>query len=410
MAKTFVTDTTDDTRVPFLRGILTRSLHDSGIDFDAAYKLASEVRQQLADVEEISAEELKQRTLSLLQAGSFDEKSIEAYRNPGLAPDPIMVVDREGQASPFSRMEHIRALESCGLSGKEARIASRHILNHLLEREIKELSSSRLGHLTYVCLYRHMGREIARRYMVWVDFTHSGRPLILLIGGTTGCGKSTVATEVAHHLGVVRTQSTDMLREVMRMMIPSRLLPVLHTSAFDAWTAMPSKFAALGSEEDLIADGYRSQMELLSVPCEAVIQRALTERVPLILEGIHIHPSLLDHIDSSGDAVIVPVMLAILKRDRLKQRLRSRGQIAPKRSSRKHLSNFDRIWALQSFLLSEADRHGIPIIANDDMEKATSMVMATIVDTMESQFDATPREVFGRDDRVRQQAASAQKP
>ncbi len=397
MSKTFVTDPTDGTRVPFLRGILTRSLHDCGIDFNAAYKLASDIRQQLSEIDEISKEELKQKTLERLESGAFDERSIDAYKSSGQIPDPILVVDRVGQSNPFSRVEHIRSLESSGISPKDARKASRYIFNYLMEQDIRQLSSSRLGHLTYVCLYQHWGLVVARRYMVWVDFTHSGRPLILLIGGTTGCGKSTVATEVAHHLGVVRTQSTDMLREVMRMMIPRRLLPVLHTSAFDAWTALPSKFARLESAEDQIADGYRSQMELLSVPCEAVIQRALKERVPLIMEGIHIHPSLLEHIDRRGDAVIVPVMLAVLKRDLLKKRLLSRGQIAPKRESQKHLSHFDRIWALQSFLLSEADRHGIPIIANDDMERATSMVMRTVVDTMEAPFSSTPGEVFGHE-------------
>jgi 2-phosphoglycerate kinase len=234
--------------------------------------------------------------------------------------------------------------------------------------------------------------------MVWVDYSHSGRPLILLIGGTTGCGKSTMATEVAHRLGVVRTQSTDMLREVMRMMVPKRLSPVLHTSAFDAWRSLPDKFANQADEEERIADGYQAQMELLSVPCEAVIQRALKERVALILEGIHIHPSLLNYIDRREDAIIVPIMLAVLKQDNLRMRLRSRGQAAPSRDSKKHLSNFDRIWTLQSFLLSEADRHGIPIIANEDKEKATAQVMKAIIDTMEGSFSRSPEEVFGHEE------------
>ena len=45
-----------------------------------------------------------------------------------------------------------------------------------------------------------------------------------------GTGKSTLATELAHRLGIVRTQSTDMLREVMRTMIPAHLMPALHVS------------------------------------------------------------------------------------------------------------------------------------------------------------------------------------
>ena len=394
MAKTLVIDSTDGTKVPFLRGILTRSLVDAGISFDKAYKLASTVRQNLSDVDEVTTETLKGMTTGMLEQ-SFDRKVIDDYLSPGQIRDPIHVIDRDGQATAFSRVQHTHCLESCGLSSNDAKLASKHIYHYLLDKEVAEISSSELGHLTYVCLRSNMGREVAKRYMIWVEFTHSGRPLILLIGGTTGCGKSTIATEVAHRLGVVRTQSTDMLREVMRMMIPKRLSPVLHTSSFDAWRSLPGKFADQTDVEERIADGYRAQMELLSVPCEAVIQRALKERVALILEGIHVHPALLNYIDSREDAIIIPIMLAVLKQDNLQKRLRGRGQVAPERDSKKHLSNFDRIWALQSFLLSEADRNRIPIIATDDKEKATAQVMKAIIDSMEEKFSSKPSAVFG---------------
>jgi 2-phosphoglycerate kinase len=67
MAKTFVTYPADGTRVPFLRGILTRSLSDAGIEFEEAYKLASNVRQTLSDVDEISADTLRTQVATLLQ-------------------------------------------------------------------------------------------------------------------------------------------------------------------------------------------------------------------------------------------------------------------------------------------------------------------------------------------------------
>lgn len=396
MAKTLVINSSDGTKVPFLRGILTRSLVDAGLNFDVAYKLASSVRQSLSDVDEITTNRLKETTVELLQT-SFDQKVVDNYLSSGHLPDPIMVIDRDGQSTAFSRAQHSHCLESCGLSATEAKLASKHIYQHLLEKEVTEISSAELGYLTYVCLRANLGKEVARRYMVWVDFTHSGRPLVLLLGGTTGCGKSTIATEVAHRLGIVRTQSTDMLREVMRMMIPKRLAPVLHTSSFDAWRSLPDKFANQADAEERIADGYRAQMELLSVPCEAVIQRALKERVALILEGIHVHPALLNYIDRREDAIIIPIMLAVLKPDNLQKRLRGRGQTAPERDSEKHLTNFNHIWALQSFLLSEADRNRIPIIANDDKEKASAHVMKAIIDAMEEKFSGTPSTVFSHD-------------
>ena len=41
-------------------------------------------------------------------------------------------------------------------------------------------------------------------------------PIILLVGGATGTGKSTIATEAAHRLGITRVTSTDFIRQTMR--------------------------------------------------------------------------------------------------------------------------------------------------------------------------------------------------
>ena len=56
---TLVSDSSDRSSVPFLRGILTQSLIDVGLDFDEAYKLADSVRTELSDVDEITTEELR---------------------------------------------------------------------------------------------------------------------------------------------------------------------------------------------------------------------------------------------------------------------------------------------------------------------------------------------------------------
>ena len=90
-----------------------------------------------------------------------------------------------------------------------------------------------------------------------------------------GTGKSTIATEVAHLLDIVRIQSTDMLREVMRMMLPQRLLPVLHSSSFDAWKELPGVAEEGGAVGTSLASGYMTQTELIAVAADAVIQRAL---------------------------------------------------------------------------------------------------------------------------------------
>ena len=68
----------------------------------------------------------------------------------------------------------------------------------------------------------------------WQELRHMERPLIILIGGTTGVGKSTLATQVAHRLGITRVASTDMVRQVMRAFFSADLMPAIHYSSFDA--------------------------------------------------------------------------------------------------------------------------------------------------------------------------------
>ncbi|MET0103624.1 MAG: hypothetical protein ABW072_00585 [Sedimenticola sp.] len=393
MAKLYVTDSADGTRVPFLRGVLTGSLTDAGLPFDDAYKLSSEIRDELSDRDEISTVELRQMVVDRLNA-TVGETITSAYQVGARAQDSILVQDAEGQKSAFSRYQLQRSLESSGLTIEESTIATSHVFRHLVEQQPGEIRSREIGHITYDCLVKHMGESKAKRYLVWREFIHSGRPLLLLFGGTTGCGKSTIATEIAHRLGIVRTQSTDMLREVMRMMIPERLMPVIHTSSFFAWTALPAPGDIENDPEGVIAEGYLSQADSLSVPCEAVIQRALRERVSMILEGVHVHPALMEKLPMDQDAIVVPVMLAVLKEKQLRRRLRGRLDMAPGRAAEAHLEHFDAIWRLQSFLLSEADRAGIPIIHNDGKEATIQQCVETIMDALSGHFFTSPDLVF----------------
>ena len=65
-------------------------------------------------------------------------------------------------------------------------------------------------------LARSEARRAIRRLRRYRDLQELDLPIILLIGGATGTGKSTVATEVAYRLGITRVTSTDFVRQTMR--------------------------------------------------------------------------------------------------------------------------------------------------------------------------------------------------
>ena len=403
--KTIVLNSKDQTRVPFLRGILIRSLLDAGLDFESAFSLATAMRDQLAEFDEVSSEEIRQRVNHLLEEHGH-LGALEPYGLPLVAPSRILVRGRDGSEASFSRNRHERYLRASGMKPDKAELTTNRIYDQLLASGAESIKADGLAYLTWLYLRQEVSRKAARRYLLWSEFQRSERPLMLLICGAVGTGKSTVATEVAHVLDIVRIQSTDMLREVMRMMLPRKLLPVLHESTFDAWRALPIQDAGEREREQLVADGYRSQADLLAVPCEAAFQRAGEECVPLILEGVHAHPDLLECVPQEARAIGVHVTLAVLKAKVLKARLRGRGEEAPLRRARRYLECFDDIWSLQSFLLSEADRCEVPIITNHDKDKAIQQVILQVNYELSRFFKGTPRDVYGKVvDRVRREGA-----
>ena len=395
MAKFLVEDSEDHTRVPFLRGILIRSLQDSGLPFEDAYQLATEVRNDLDDTTPITTRELRDVVLERLKS-TKGQHVVNRY-NKQQGPLTIRVEQRDGQLTPFSRLEYQHCLETIGLEVEEAADIVTRVYTHLIDRQTEQLTSRHLGQLTYRYLRQSsdLGPAVAHRWLVWRDFINSGRPLIFLIGGTAGSGKSTIATMLASRLDIVRTQSTDMLREVMRTMVPEQLLPVLHKSSFVAWAALPGQLReAEKPTEALLIHGYQTQADLLSVAIEAVIQRALRERVSLILEGVHINPALFEKLQADGEALVIPVMIGVLKRKRLQQRIQGRGSHATQRRAERYLKHFDEIWRLQSYLLSEADRTNIPIVVNNDRDKVFREIMRITIGILAQDFTGTPEAVF----------------
>jgi 2-phosphoglycerate kinase len=392
MAKLLVINSEEGTQVQFLRGILTRSLQKVGLKFDDAFRIASDIRDNLSNTSKIESSALRDLVADRLRKKRGEHLAVRylAYAEPT---EVFTVRNSSGMESAFSFESHRKTLESCGLSEREAGDLTQKIYRHFVDRQREMIESAYLGRLTYRCLQRDVGSWAADRYLAWRKFSKSGVPLILLVGGAPGSGKSTIATALAARLDIFRTQSTDMLREVMRVMMPERLLPILHRSSFDAWKALPES-AWLDDQEEQVASGFRGQADLIAVPCEAVMERAIRERVSLVLEGVHIDPVLIHRLPKDDDIIVVPVMLGILKQDLLRKRIRGRGGTIPHRRAERYLKNFDSIWHLQSYLLSEADKADIPIVVNDDREATLSEMLRIIVDQVSAKLKPSLDSVF----------------
>jgi 2-phosphoglycerate kinase len=385
LAKLLITDKEESIEIPFLRGILAHSLQKAGLTFQQAYAVAVEVRNQLGDDRTLSKLELH-RIVYLQLKNDFGAKTADRYLRPAETTPAVQVEDLHGRLTPFSGELHRRELETIGLNLAESLKVARKLRRYLFREKLSQVSSETIAQVTQQILEEmpSLGPAVAERWSTWCEFQRSGRPLILIIGGTTGCGKSTIATALANQLGIVRMQSTDLLREVMRATLPTAEYPALHASSFDAWSHMGTDDgkSADGTGEREVGQGYQAQTELVSIASRAVIERAIRERESLIVEGVHAHPQLAAGMAADEDAVIVHVVLAVLKRKGLKQRLTGRATRAVKRRAKRYLKQFEQIWQLQSFLLDEADRTGAPIIVNNDRDDTIREIMRTVLNEL----------------------------
>ena len=86
------------------------------------------------------------------------------------------------------------------------------------------------------------------------------------------------------------------------------------------------------------------------------------------------------------DVIMVPVVLAVLQQKRLKHNYKGRSDKAEKRAAQRYLDNFDKIWQLQTAILSDADAADIEIIDNDLLDETVSEVCRTVTETIATTY------------------------
>jgi 2-phosphoglycerate kinase len=200
-------------------------------------------------------------------------------------------------------------------------------------------------------------------------------PLIVLVGGATGTGKSTVATEVAHRLGITRVTSTDVVRQTMRAFFSREFMPSIHHSSFDAGPSVGEQ----EPEGDAVLRGFLDQTRNVLVGVQAVLARALEEGYSLALEGVHLVPGMLEPVEG---AVFCQVLLAIEDENEHAGHFWTRDAEGF-RPFDKYLRALPEIRRLQEFLVERAGRVGVPVIDNMRVDATVDQVVELVLAQVE---------------------------
>ncbi len=288
--------------------------------------------------------------------------------------DKITIIDQD-YSILFSRGLIANSLLKTGLSFLEAHKIADDIKNNLRKMNISEISSQEMDNKIYKILADTQGAQYAENFLVFKEILELEQPVIILISGTTGIGKSTIALTLAHRLDFRSMIGTDSIREIMRKILSNDLIPELHQSSYEA-----GKFSKhyRSSRFNSTIIGYSEQVKIVTVGVEALIKRALYEGTNMIIEGVHLSPEFLSN-DILEHPNIVFVMLNLSNEVLHKNRFSIRAyNVSMRRPVNKYYDNFEQIRIIQDYLKEQAKIVGVPIVENikrdDTVKKLTEIV------------------------------------
>ena len=284
-------------------------------------------------------------------------------------------VDGKQYKEPFSQGILSRSLNVADLGTERAHEIASDIEADLIKNDISEISSLDLADVVLNHL-EAIDPDISQKYRNWRSLRTSKKPLIILIGGASGVGTSSMAFELANRLRLKNLISTDMIREVMRKIISKDLSPVIHKSSFDAYESIRTPSIRI----DSVVEGFISHVDVVNVGIEAIIERSVKEGISTIIEGVHIVPGFIKQELLENNNIII-FTLIVEDEESHKQRFYSRcRQPWVKRSLERYMENFPTIRKTQRFLIEQAKIHDTRIINNVDINETIDIMVNDILE------------------------------
>jgi 2-phosphoglycerate kinase len=272
-------------------------------------------------------------------------------------------------------------LMTVGLDPEMSYAVAEETEEQLMAGPSDSITVEELMEIATTALSRQGDLELAGRYREWVAARRLERPILLLLGGVSGVGKSSIAAEVGARLRITTVLPTDAIREVMRHVVSDTLAPILHSSSFDAWKTLR---APVPEDHDPVIVGFRQQAEVVATGVRALVDRALREGNDLIVEGVHIVPGLFanDLAVWRQRAVVCQALLTVSDATTHRAHFLTRLERALHREPQRYLDHFDEIRRIERFVSTLAQTHSIPKIEVEQLDATIRYVVSQVVDAV----------------------------
>jgi 2-phosphoglycerate kinase len=283
---------------------------------------------------------------------------------------------------PFSKGLLARALIATGVPSARAYELALTAEADLAAAGGRASSLERLQELAVGMWGEDEGAHVIRRLRLFGRLDELDLPIILLVGGATGTGKSTVATEIAYRLGITRVTSTDFVRQTMRAFFSKDFMPSIHYSSFEAGEARDD------DDPERVLHGFLDQTRNVLVGVRAAIDRVMEEGWSMVLEGVHLVPGMVK--PEIEGALVVQFVLAIddveAHASHFWLRDSSSGHARP---FERYLDALGDIREIQDYIVQRAEKAGVPVVENGNIELAIAQAMELVLESAE-RFEKVP--------------------
>lgn len=217
--------------------------------------------------------------------------------------------------------------------------------------------------------------ELIPCYKKWKSIMRHKKPFIILLGGGTGIGTSTLAVRLAWLLEINQILGTDSIREVVRQFMPKKIDPILNVSTYETGEHVQ----LVKSHKDALIYGFLSQSKKVLYGIEAVIKRSIKESSSVVIEGVHLVPGEMEFLKQyTSKSIIIEILLDVESPEIHRQHFFKRHLQNTNRTKTKYLEHFSEIRLIRDFLVNQAKKRNIPIVENNSLNRAEKEIVEKI--------------------------------
>ncbi len=222
-------------------------------------------------------------------------------------------------------------------------------------------------------------------YQIIVDFKNArannaiDEPIILILGGASGTGKSIITSAMAYRLTSTRIMGTDTLRQVLRAQLSKEQVPELYCHTYQAYKYLKK----LDPNQDPIIQGYIAQSKIVMGSVKSYIERIISEGTTAILEGVHIIPGELGEIERKDNIIeyIVHPPYELHRSMFIGKSVRGELKTVSRNISVRE-EEFKVARKIQDYIVELAQKVGTHVLEFSDFDKAVAEVSNTVIDRM----------------------------